>query len=130
MTRLRGRCLCDAVSFEVRASALKLYRCHCTLCRRQSGTASNCAAIVDAADFAWVSGAGQIRSWRKATGYRSDVCGVCGSPVPNPLESRAAFWVPAGLLDPGGVLSVVAPRAGARGRAIEPAPVSRPHAAS
>ncbi len=37
--------------------------------------------------------------WIKDTGFRSDFCSNCGSPVPNPLNGRPYFWVPAGLLE-------------------------------
>lgn len=105
---MKGRCLCGHVAFEVDACRLALYRCHCTLCRRQSGTASNCAAIVPSSRFRWLGGADSITSWRKPSGYRSDFCAHCGSPVPNPLLGRDAFWVPAGLLDDTGTLEIVA----------------------
>lgn len=105
---MNGRCLCGHVAFEVDARRLALYRCHCSLCRRQSGTASNCAAIVPSARFRWIAGQDAITSWRKPSGYRSDFCARCGSPVPNPLDSRDAFWVPAGLLDDTGTLEIVA----------------------
>jgi len=105
---MRGQCLCGGVVFEVTARRLKLYRCHCSLCRRQSGTASNCAAIVSADKLRWVGGTEMISSWRKPTGYRSDFCSRCGSPVPNRLASRDAFWVPAGLLEGDARLDVVA----------------------
>ena len=78
--------------------SLRLYRCHCSLCRRQSGTASNCAAIVDADHFKWLGGRERITSWVKPSGYRNDFCAACGSPVPRALAYRRAFWVPAGSL--------------------------------
>ncbi|MFO1280871.1 MAG: GFA family protein [Burkholderiales bacterium] len=105
---MRGHCLCGAVAFEVDADSLKLYRCHCSLCRRQSGTASNCAAVVPNDRFRWLAGEGSIRSWRKTTGFRSDFCAECGSPVPNALRGLPAVWVPAGLLDEPVDLEIVA----------------------
>lgn len=105
---MRGQCLCGAVSFELMAKALKLYRCHCSLCRRQSGTASNCAAIVPADRFRWLTGEARITSWTRPSGYRSDFCSVCGSPVPNVLRATSAYWVPAGSLDEPATLQVVA----------------------
>lgn len=43
-----GHCLCETVVFEIDAASLRLYRCHCSLCRRQSGTASNPAGLLEA----------------------------------------------------------------------------------
>lgn len=105
---MRGQCLCGSVVFEVNAASLKLYRCHCSLCRRQSGTASNLATIVSDSQFRWLAGQDKISSWQKASGFRSDFCSICGSPVPNPLRATHKTWVPAGLLDEGASLSIVA----------------------
>jgi hypothetical protein len=50
-------------------------------------------------DFLWLSGQDKISSFQKPTGYRSDFCSVCGSPVPNQLRGIEVIWVPAGLLE-------------------------------
>lgn len=42
------------------------------------------------------------------SGFRSDFCSVCGSPVPNPLNDVPYIWVPAGLLEANGELEIVA----------------------
>lgn len=105
---MRGRCLCGQVEFEVDGSRFKLYQCHCSLCRRQGGSSSNTATIVTAEKFRWLRGSGHISSWVKASGFRSDFCAACGSPLPNPIANARYFWVPAGLLDHGGDLEIVA----------------------
>jgi hypothetical protein len=105
---MRGQCLCGTVAFEVDAPSLRLYRCHCSLCRRQSGTASNLAALVSSQQFRWLCGQDKVSSWTKTTGFRSDFCARCGSPVPNPLRTTSMFWVPAGSLDEPASLHVVA----------------------
>ena len=105
---MHGHCLCGTVQFAVNATSLGLYRCHCSLCRRQSGTASNLATIVSNSQFQWLSGEDKITSWQKASGFRSDFCSECGSTVPNPLRTINKTWVPAGLLDEHANLRVVA----------------------
>lgn len=60
---------------------------------------SNTAAIVRPEDFRWLSGQERISSFKRPTGFRSDFCSRCGSPVPNPLGQTEYFWVPSGLLD-------------------------------
>jgi hypothetical protein len=105
---MRGHCLCGKVDFEIDGSRFKLYQCHCSLCRRQSGSSSTAAAIVPAEKFRWLSGTEFISSWNKDTGFRSDFCSLCGSPVPNPLRGLPYVWVPAGLLENGGELEIVA----------------------
>lgn len=105
---MHGHCLCGKVDFEIEGSHFKLYQCHCSLCRRQSGSLSNAATIVPNERFRWLRGADSISSWTKASGYRTDFCSTCGSPVPNPLRNLPYTWVPAGLLEATEGLEVVA----------------------
>lgn len=96
---MRGKCLCGMVEFEIVGVVPKLYQCHCSLCRKQGGASSNTAAIVANENFTWLRGQDHISSWVKDTGFRSDFCSNCGSPVPNLLRNKPYYWVPAGLLE-------------------------------
>jgi hypothetical protein len=103
---MQGSCLCGAVEFRVEGVSSKAYRCHCSLCRKQGGTSSNLSVLVEAPNFSWVSGQEHISSYARPTGFRSDFCAQCGSPVPNPLRTTAYYWVPAGLLDDAETLEI------------------------
>ena len=103
---MRGKCLCGLVGFEVVGTIPYLYQCHCSLCRKQGGSSSNTATIIGSEHFRWLAGQAHIASWVKYTGFRSDFCSQCGSPVPNPLRSTPYYWVPAGLLDEKGQLAI------------------------
>lgn len=105
---MRGHCLCGHVGFEIDGGRFSLYQCHCSLCRRQGGSLANAATIVPNDDFRWLRGAECITSWKKETGFRSDFCRTCGSPVPNPLRKLPYIWIPAGLLEDSGQLEIVA----------------------
>lgn len=94
-----GKCLCGLVMFEIAGEKPRLYQCHCSQCRKQSGAASNAAAIIPNKYFQWLSGHENVSSWVSDTGFRSDFCSKCGSPVPNPLRSAPYYWVPAGLFE-------------------------------
>lgn len=96
---MKGECLCGEVTFEIHGELPNLYQCHCSLCRKVTGSSANAATFVDQGAFRWLSGQERISSFQKPTGYRSDFCSACGSPVPNPLRGKALMWVPAGLLD-------------------------------
>jgi hypothetical protein len=96
---MRGKCICGSVEFEVVGATSSLYQCHCSLCRKQSGSSSNTATIVDTEHFRWLAGQEHISSWVKDTGFRSDFCAKCGSPVPNLLRATPYYWVPLGLLE-------------------------------
>ncbi len=103
---MKGQCLCGGVEFEVHDAPHKLYQCHCSLCRKQSGTASNAAFIVPREKVSWHAGRDLVTSFTRPTGFRSDFCSRCGSPVPNVVGHTAYVWVPAGLLDPSAELEV------------------------
>jgi hypothetical protein len=77
----------------------RLYQCHCSLCRKQGGSASNTGLIVAADQFHWLAGEAHLGKWQRSTGFRSWFCERCGSTVPNPLRDMGYVWVPAGALD-------------------------------
>ncbi|WP_075186206.1 GFA family protein [Teredinibacter haidensis] len=96
---MNGKCLCGSIEFIIKKDDIKLYQCHCSLCRKQSGTYSNAATIVPNKYFQFLKGTSFISSWEKNSGFRSDFCMNCGSPVPNPLRETEYHWIPAGLLE-------------------------------
>jgi len=96
---MNGSCLCGTIVFELAEKPALFYRCHCSLCRKQSGVGYNLATLVKSAGFRWINGENGIVSWSKPTGYRTDFCSLCGSTVPNPLRGEPYVWIPVGLLD-------------------------------
>jgi len=50
-----GSCLCGDVQFKVNTNIQAMYHCHCSLCRKQSGTAANAATLVHQQYFEWIS---------------------------------------------------------------------------
>lgn len=95
---LRGGCLCGAVGFEVQGETLGVYQCHCSACRRITGSNANASCIVARDDLAWTRGESHVRSYVHGSGYRSDFCATCGSPAPNIMRNGTHYWVPAGAL--------------------------------
>ncbi len=49
-----------------------------------------------------------ISRFAKTSGYRSDFCSSCGSPVPNKVNEGKHYWVPVGLVDDAEGMEVVA----------------------
>lgn len=96
---MNGFCLCGTIEFELTHKPAVFYRCHCSLCRKQSGVGYNLATLVKDSEFRWIKGENCIASWSKPTGYRTDFCNVCGSTVPNSLRDVPYVWVPVGLID-------------------------------
>lgn len=103
-----GKCLCGKVQFEINGETPHLYQCHCSLCRKQSGSSANAATFIFERNFTWTNGEEIITSFVKDTGFRTDFCSNCGSPVPNRLRNTDKYWVPAGLLEGEGGQEIVA----------------------
>ncbi|MEG0344771.1 MAG: GFA family protein [Acinetobacter sp.] len=96
---LKGQCLCASIHFQVNKKIEAIYQCHCSLCRRQSGTHANHATLVQANDFVWLTGQDNISTYKKDTGFTSSFCKKCGSPVPNQVGHTNFIWIPLGLID-------------------------------
>jgi hypothetical protein len=101
-----GRCICGRVEFEITKAPKRLYRCHCTLCQKQSGAGSNAAFITQGSNLHWRCDKANVASYKKGSGFSSHFCTGCGCPVPNPVRGSAYYWIPAGLLEPPVSLSV------------------------
>ena len=87
------------MKFSVADISNNIYQCHCSLCRKQTGSASNSGAITPLRQLKWIKGKDNIKSWITETGFRSDFCDNCGSPVPNPLKRHDFYWIPVGCLE-------------------------------
>ena len=96
---MQGACLCGGVRFELRGAIPAIYQCHCSLCRRVTGSSSNAALRIPAAQFDWLAGRELISEYETGSGYKSHFCKRCGSPLPNPTAADSLYWVPVGLLE-------------------------------
>ncbi len=96
---IRGSCLCGGIRFEYSRSVTGVGMCHCSLCRKVSGTASNAVVVVPENELVWLAGEELRQVYHTPTGWSTTFCRTCGSPVPQTFRGNAAYWVPAGVLD-------------------------------
>ncbi len=101
---IHGSCLCGAVQFEFTKAAGPFDLCHCTRCRKVTGSAFFAGLYVRIEDFRLVAGRELISIYeapilRTPPAYRVSFCSRCGSPVPNPSGTSGLLEIPAGLLD-------------------------------
>lgn len=79
-TPLTGGCLCGGVRYSLTAAPTTAAYCHCTRCRRRTGTAASANARVDPDTVRIERGAELVRSWIPDDGgWAKDFCSVCGS---------------------------------------------------
>ena len=95
---LRGSCLCGAIAFEIDGRVSPMECCHCSRCRRTSGSAFSAALITAARSFRFLRGEDLLTRFELASGFRHDFCRVCGAPMPAPGDEKVVP-IPAGCLD-------------------------------
>jgi len=101
---IRGSCLCGGVRFEIARMAGPFELCHCTRCRKASGSAFVPWVVASREDFRLLQGEELIRTYEaplrdKPPPYHTSFCGRCGSPVPDPKRESRWVEVHAGVLD-------------------------------
>ncbi len=78
----RGSCLCGGVVFEAEPPFRIATHCHCSRCRKHSGTFGLTQGRVPNERFRLLSGEDLLRVWDPGDGGKVKVfCSVCGSSV-------------------------------------------------
>jgi hypothetical protein len=76
---LTGGCLCGGVRFEVAEPLVSAGYCHCTRCRRRTGTAASVQARIAPGSLRIVAGEELLRGYEPDGGWRKEFCSGCGS---------------------------------------------------
>jgi len=77
---VRGSCLCGGVRFEITAAFRRANHCHCSRCRKHSGTFGLTQGRVPREGFRLLAGEELIRVYRPPDGGMAKAfCAVCGS---------------------------------------------------
>ena len=97
----KGSCLCGAVSYQFHGPEYVFQYCHCSRCRKFTGSAHATNIIVAPDQFEWLSGADQVGRFEhpEAKHYATCFCRQCGSSLPWEAQSGGAVVIPAGTLD-------------------------------
>lgn len=99
MSKLKGSCLCGAVSYEVINEFDRLFLCNCDQCRQITGSAFASNLFIMADGFDWLSGGADIVSYQMpGRDISKSFCRVCGSGVPWSSGDGTKMIVPAGSL--------------------------------
>ena len=98
---LRGSCLCGAVSYQVQLPFTKFVNCHCSRCRKATGSAHAANAYVLPGAFRWTGGEKLVTRFDlpQARSFATSFCARCGSPLPHLTRSGREIVIPAGSFD-------------------------------
>lgn len=96
-----GSCLCGQVRFFVSGPVIAFQYCHCSRCRKASGSAHAANLLVPFDSLQWTAGEDLVQRWDmpEAKYFSRCFCRACGSSLPWASRTGKAFIVPAGSLD-------------------------------
>lgn len=98
MTVRTGRCLCGARAYEIDGDIDGVLVCHCSLCRKASGSNGLAILKVAAERFRWVRGEDHAVTFTLRPTYSITRCRTCGTPLPAETDAQHVY-VTAGTLD-------------------------------
>jgi len=97
-----GKCLCGAVTYEIKGDPMMVVNCHCQRCRRMTGSSFESAMILPTDQIDVKSGKDNVQTYREEGFANRNFCKTCGSTL------FAYQWpdgpmtvVPLGTLDDG-----------------------------
>jgi len=100
-SKITGSCLCGAVTYQF-AGPVKVFQyCHCSRCRKVTGSAHASNIIIDPTQFEWLSGEEYLGRFEHpdAKHFATSFCKNCGSSMPWLTKSGKAVVISAGTLD-------------------------------
>lgn len=95
-----GKCLCGEVEVKITGAITDIIHCHCSLCRKNSGTAYATNGFVQASEFEVVKGKELLSTFSFKPGKNRHFCSKCGSPVFSSNEQDPSrYRLRLGILD-------------------------------
>ena len=98
---LAGSCLCGSVRFEITPPLAGFRYCHCSRCRKATGSAHAANIFLPQTQLKWLAGESLIHRFDLPGAKRFAVCFCtkCGTRVPHKIPGTENYLVPAGVLD-------------------------------
>ena len=95
--RLAGKCMCGAVQYAVADEFLYAVNCHCSNCRRSTGSAFKPFAGIEREKLAITNGEGDLMRFGGEKAHNAH-CKLCGSLLYSLVRDGAFVHVPMGTL--------------------------------
>lgn len=101
MHKATGSCLCGKVKYEITGNLGIFQYCHCSRCRKFTGSAHAANLLVKPEQFKWLAGEESVGRFEHpdARHFATSFCTHCGSSLPWLGKTGKAVIVPAGTLD-------------------------------
>lgn len=97
--RLNGSCLCGAVTYEAQGDPQRFFYCHCSRCRKASGSAHAANIFLQPGTLRFLSGEDRISRFKvpEAVRFQNHFCATCGARLPR--QAGDTVVIPAGFLN-------------------------------
>jgi hypothetical protein len=98
---LKGGCLCGGVRYEISGKVESAANCHCSMCRKQTGSAFFSALPVATNNLRWTQGKDLITHYASSAEGERLFCKKCGSTLGGGSSDPKAdtFYLAMGTLD-------------------------------
>jgi hypothetical protein len=98
---LSGSCLCGSVRYEITGTTKAFYHCHCSRCRKATGTGHASNILMTPESITWTAGEELLSRYKvpEAIRFMTTFCSICGSLMPRVAPDNSLAVVPAGSLD-------------------------------
>jgi hypothetical protein len=99
--KIKGSCLCSKINYEYCGDAMVFQYCHCSRCKKFTGSEHASNIIIDPNNFTWTKGEELVGTFilKEAKYFATAFCKNCGSSLPWMSQSGKAIIIPAGTLD-------------------------------
>ena len=100
---ISGGCLCGGVKYQVSGTPQFAANCHCSMCRRQTGSAYLPAVGFDKNEFKFTKGENLVSKYSSSPGGERWFCRECGSALGGASKDQPMVFINMGTMegDPG-----------------------------
>jgi hypothetical protein len=98
---IEGACLCGAVRYRITGDILGFQYCHCSRCRKFTGSAHAANLFTAPESLSWLAGEDSLGGYKLEAEppFATAFCKQCGSSMPSMSSSGKAWVIPAGALE-------------------------------
>ncbi|MGA7277559.1 MAG: GFA family protein [Desulfocapsaceae bacterium] len=99
--QITGSCLCGTVKYQIRSPFRIFQYCHCSRCRKFTGSSQAANLFVPPEQFKWLKGEESVSRFElpESKYFATSFCKICGSSLPWLTKGGKNFVVTAGTLD-------------------------------
>ncbi|MGB1263346.1 MAG: GFA family protein [Cognaticolwellia sp.] len=77
--KLTGECFCGEIKYQICGALFDARSCHCSRCRKVYSSQASAYALVNPAEFRWISGVDLLTTYASEKDFGFQFCKKCGS---------------------------------------------------